>query len=199
MVALPVQQPIHSILLSSRSNEWYTPSVYVEAAREVMGSIDVDPASNLEANQVVKAKLFYTKQDNGLEKHWHGNIWCNPPYGTTCNKSNASLWIKKLISEYRLGHVSQAILLVNSNTDTRWFHQLFEFPICFTEGRINFYSSVHKTDTAFARTKTGHTHGSAFAYLGMFVQRFIDVFSAFGTLVQRVSNPKNQPINLELW
>ena len=37
------------------NNEWYTPPVFIEAARAVMGSIDTDPASCETANQNVKA------------------------------------------------------------------------------------------------------------------------------------------------
>ena len=47
--------------------ESYTPLKYVESARIVMGSIDLDPASNKMANDAVKAKTYYDKSDNGLE------------------------------------------------------------------------------------------------------------------------------------
>lgn len=53
-------------LLSSVSNEWYTPVLYVEAARRVMGSIDLDPASCPFANETVRASHYFTTDDNGL-------------------------------------------------------------------------------------------------------------------------------------
>ncbi len=62
------------------SNEWYTPSKYIEAAREVMGEIDLDPASSDLANQTVKASMYYSQQEDGLILPWHGNCWINPPY-----------------------------------------------------------------------------------------------------------------------
>jgi phage N-6-adenine-methyltransferase len=188
-----------SVRFSNESNEWYTESVYIEAARRTMGRIDLDPASCEEANRTVRASHFYTKEANGLDNTWHGCIWLNPPYGTTNNRSNTGIWISKLLREYYAGNIEQAVLLVNAQPDTRWFHQLFAFPICFTEGRVNFHSPKHHIDTAFSRPGSGPTHGSAFAYLGPNEQVFIDTFQQFGTIVKRVSTPKPKPIMLDLW
>ena len=60
--------------------EWYTPQDYVEAARFVLGAIDLDPASAPRAQEWIKAKTFFTEQDDGLTKEWRGRIWLNPPY-----------------------------------------------------------------------------------------------------------------------
>lgn len=40
--------------------ESYTPQKYIESARRVMGSINLDPASNEVAQKTIKADIFYT-------------------------------------------------------------------------------------------------------------------------------------------
>ena len=182
------------ILLQSASNEWFTPSIYVEAARNVMGKIDLDPASCHDANVIVQAMHYYTKEENGLSKPFYGCVWCNPPYGTKNGRSNQGMWVRRLIEDYEQGHIEQAIILTNAATDTRWFHALFAYPICFTEGRINYFSPIHKTDIAMSRPERGtNTHGSAFTYLGENRSRFIEIFSQFGTIVEQV-NRRQQTI-----
>src|SRR6202035_1782424 len=108
MVAL--LQPQDAFAPQGKSNEWYTPSKYIEAARRVMGSIDLDPASCELANRTVQATRYYSEQDNGLLHSWHGNVWLNPPFGKVQNKSGIRIFVDMLVEEYRQGNVSQAVL-----------------------------------------------------------------------------------------
>lgn len=98
------------VTINSHDDEWYTPAVYIEAAREVMGSIDLDPASNDFANETVKAAVYYDEAMNGLERDWYGNIWLNPPY--------SSVLIQKFAEKLADSLFEQAIVLVNNATET---------------------------------------------------------------------------------
>src|SRR5258708_39058797 len=180
------------------SNEWYTPAKYIEAAREVMGSIDLDPASSDLANETVKARHYYTKEDNGLEQMWFGRTWLNPPFGriqTPGQKMNQGIWIRKLLKEDQRGHVDQALLLTTCRPDTSWFSALWDFPICFTDHKVGFYLPEE------GRILQEHNHGQGtiFVYMGLWEQRFIEVFSKFGRIAKAIDTPKPVPVSLELW
>ena len=82
---------------NSKDDEWYTPAKYIESAREVLGRIDLDPASNDFANKTVKADRYFTEESNGLEQEWSGNIWMNPPY--LVNNATETAWFEKMISK----------------------------------------------------------------------------------------------------
>lgn len=156
------------------NNEWFTPKVYIDAVYQVLGRIDVDPASNPQANETVKAKTFYTQDDNGLEHDWPGKVWLNPPYG-----GEAADFIARLLQQFEAGITTEAITVVNSNvTDTKWFAPLWDHTLCFTNHRINFSSPTEAAN--------GSTHGSVFVYLGWRVQRFVESFWQFGVVVRRI-------------
>ena len=157
-------------------NEWYTPAKYIEAARAVMGSIDLDPASCALANEVVKADTYYTKENNGLELPWYGNVWLNPPY----SQRLGSKFVDKLIETYDNGEIKQAIMLLSSlSGDSRYFQPCWNYLICMHRGRIHFYNGNSNKDSS--------RHGSLFVYIGSYEQRFTQIFSQFGTIVKKVA------------
>lgn len=163
------------LVQQSLSNEHYTPAKYIDAAREVLTGIDLDPASCPEANATVKATEFYSAKDDGLRREWRGRVWLNPPYGGLTGR-----FITKLVESYDAGKVSAAIALVNAHcTDTSWFQHLWTGCLCFTDHRINF---------AGDDTRSGSTHGSAFAYFGPNEKAFVREFQRFGAVVRQVVN-----------
>lgn len=72
----------------SKTNEHYSPSNVVSAARLTMGGIDLDPASCLVANQTVQADDFFDALEDGLSRRWHGRVWLNPPGGSMVLKTD---------------------------------------------------------------------------------------------------------------
>lgn len=176
------------------SNEWYTPAKYIEAARAVLGEIDLDPASCVFANQVVRARQFYTIADNGLMHPWHGRIWLNPPYGKTQqgHASNPEYFTRYLLEQYQCGNVTEAILLIPANTATLWFDALWQYPVCFPRFCIRFYNEQQKSSN-------GISFGSCFVYLGPHEQRFSEVFQHFGHIVKAVSPLQARPVHQDLW
>lgn len=160
-------------LLLSGSKEWFTPKEYIDSVYEVLSEIDLDPASCEEANRTIKAKKFYTKEDDGLSYPWMGKIFLNPPYG-----NDGPPFVEKLIQEIKAENVNEAILLVNSRaTDAEWFQPLYDGIICFTDHRIDFDSPNEKN--------TSSTHGSCFIYFGNNEKIFAKSFLKHGSILKR--------------
>lgn len=123
-------------------DRYFTGEDIIERARRVMGSIDVDPASERLANETVKAKKYYTVISNGLKQEWHGNVWLNPPY----SKGKIARFIAKAIIEFRSGRSKNMFVLVNVAGSSAWWHLLIRaanrwgIPILFFKKRLKFYN-----------------------------------------------------------
>lgn len=159
--------------------ESYTPAKYIEAARKVMGDIDLDPASNALAQKTVKAKDWYDEDEDGLVQNWKGRVFLNPPYAYPI----VAHFIDKLCDEFASKGITSAILLTNNNTDTKWWHRAAAYAsaVCFTAGRINFY----KADGSL----TQPTNGQTFFYFGEDVISFRQVFTEFGFVMVSNDDP----------
>ncbi len=151
---------------NSGNNEWYTPSEYIEAAREVMGGIDLDPASCELANRVVKADRIFTIEDDGLTKTWFGNVWLNPPYSSDL--------IGKFADKVTQEDIAQAIILVNNATETQWFNTLIDkaSAVVFPKSRVKFYMPDGGTGAPL--------QGQAVIYIGDNPKGFLYVYKRFG-------------------
>ncbi|MEM7132084.1 MAG: DNA N-6-adenine-methyltransferase [Chloroflexota bacterium] len=162
----------HEAKCSSVSDEWYTPSEYIEMARQVMGRISLDPASNEVAQQWIRAKQWYGIKDNGLEQPWQGNLWLNPPFGAGL----AAAFTGKAIQEYEAGNITQAVILVRPAVAATWYMKLASTYIsCTTHHRIRF---IDKN----GQQQRSPTHGNVFFYLGTESERFREVFSTIGVV-----------------
>lgn len=160
--------------LGTGENEWYTPDEYLDYARQVLGSIELDPASTPEANTRVQAENIFTLADNGLTQDWYGRVWLNPPY----SQPAIAQFAEKTVSEWKSSRVQAAIVLTHNYTDTAWFQALAgnATAICFTRGRIRFVSPNGEL--------AAPTQGQAFFYFGKHVNTFASVFSEVGFVVE---------------
>lgn len=164
----------------SESVEWYTPTKYIEAAREALGGIDLDPASNDRANEIVKAVAFFTKKDDGLERDWHGRVFVNPPYGTSEKYGSlASAFCNKAITEYERDKVSACVILVNSVHSQNWQAALYDYTVCFVDHRIQFISGDGEENK-------NPTFQNIFVYLGRDPLRFAGAFKEIGYVMRKL-------------
>lgn len=176
--------------------EYYTPNPWPQLAHQLMGGIDLDPASNEVANANIKAKSIFTKEDDGLAQAWHGTVWMNHPFhrgekpcSKRCNKKagikrghhidkpipgNAD-WINKVIFEYEIGNIKEAVIITFCNSSEAWFLPLLKYPQCFPNRRVHYIKEDgSKADNC--------TKGSVITYIGKNVKEFALLFGAWGTI-----------------
>ena len=173
---------------SSRSVEHYTPLWILDAARRVLGTIDLDPATSSYANaKRVRAERFFTREDDGLSRDWIGRVWLNPPGGRVGARSSAAVWWEKLAHEYQSQRVIEAVflgfsieILATAQDAPIWPGSL---PFCVPRRRIEF-----DRETAHGEYVSGDspTHANIIVYLPRndtpmrSTRSFIKAFENFG-------------------
>lgn len=156
------------------NNSWGTPPHFIESARKVMGSIDTDPASNDEAQKIVRAGFYFTEENSGLGQVWHGNVWLNPPYG----RGLAKPFINQVVHQYEHGVVTQAVVLLNSVYSSAWWKESEIAQqcsaICLPDHRIAFINP----DTG--KPEKGNDREQIITYLGDNPTEFCEEFNQYG-------------------
>ena len=172
MIAGPKSDAVH-VSHNTGQPEWYTPLHILDAARKVLGEIELDPASSEVAQETVQARKYYTAEQDGLSQAWCGNVWLNPPYAT----GQVEKFTNKLIGHFSCGDIQEAILLVNNATDTKWFQEALKWcdGFCLIAGRLKFLDE--RGDPSGAPLQ-----GQAILYYGNHVGAFSAAYLGLGVI-----------------
>ncbi len=178
---IPGKSGALAVLTSQLTNEWYSPPWVIEMARQVLGKIDLDPASNDLAQTWIKSATYYTATNNGLSQPWVGTVWLNPPYTRQEN-----LWVSKVIDEYQSGRMTAAIILMNQS-GAGWHKRLKRhMHWCEVTKRIAFINSKGEPMKSPPRY-------NSFFYLGPTPELFSQVFSPIGDIYPPASPLDSRP------
>ena len=149
---------------SSQSQNWYTPMGIIERSKAVMGTIDLDPASDPFGNSRLEARKYYTEEADGLTKPWGspedpGVVFCNPPGGVKDgNKSQPLMFWQKLTEELDKGHIKVAMFLAFSieqlQSSQKCANPMTNHYLCIPKRRIQF-------EDAQGQKAKSPTHASA--------------------------------------
>ncbi len=169
---------------ASRTDRWLTPESILVRVREVLGEIDLDPASEPFANTRVKAMKYYTRENCGLDQPWHGSVYLNPPGGKRGNRSLSQLFWSKLMNERNAGRIKHAIFMAFSAeslsvTQGRETAPLGAFMVCVPAKRIRF-------DDWNGTQGAAPSHSNVIAYVPGTVDesdRFALAFAGLGSLM----------------
>ena len=197
---------------TSDNPDWRSPAWLPALAHRLMGSIDLDPMSDLEANVSVKATRIFTAQDRTFERPWEGRVFLNPAGGYV-----RQAW-QYLVKQVLTGACSEAIwvgfsveqlqtLQVGEDSDV----VPLDFPVCYPRQRIAFVESpemtaarkdrheIKQADRALRgemptkfNPRSSPTHAGYVAYLGINTTGFYRAFLEKGVVVCPLSEYKTK-------
>jgi hypothetical protein len=161
-----------SVLVSANENDWITNPSTIVHVTNVLGNIELDPASSLVANKIVGAERIYTIEDNSLTMEWiSSNIYINPPFGKIGTKSQAGIFAEYAIDQYRKGNFKEGIILIHTRVGYKWFNHLLDRLVSATlKERIRFINP--QTMQIGPQAKTAQT----LFYLGADSSKFTEEF-----------------------
>jgi len=150
-------------------DDYYTPPHIVECVRGALGAIDLDPASHVAANEVIRARRFFTRDQRGELQPWAGRVYLNPPF------SDWPTWVPKVLQEVAGGAVEAIVTLGASRTLTaNYFQPLLKRAdaFCVVGGRNPFWGLTVESESP--------TDGHFLLYIGADRERFRAAMAPLG-------------------
>jgi len=115
----------------SETPEWETPQWLFDLLDKEF-HFDLDVCAS---EQNHKCPEYYSRQNNGLIRQWHGICWMNPPYGREIKD-----WMEKAKEEANKG--ATVVCLIPARPDTEWWWQnCIQGEIRFIRGRLQWPGS----------------------------------------------------------
>jgi len=152
--------------------EWYTPNMYMQDVKSVIGAIDLDPCSCEYANRTVQAKSYITREQNALQLQWDKviTLYANPPYSTGV----ISKFVNCILQHYAANGFQHGIILINNVSDTKYWQHLAATSamFCSTNHRIAFVDKNGNRQKANTRGQTIFLLSNTVAIQKKFVQSF---------------------------
>jgi hypothetical protein len=112
----------------------------IQAARAVMGAIDLDPFSTPLNNRLVTAARIYNCEmihiDDILHRNWQcgdqQRVFLGTPTGATLSRR----LLNKTLREYRDGRITQAVLWIAMHESMIRHPWIWDFPVCIPYRRL---------------------------------------------------------------
>lgn len=165
-------------LVPDSENQYIVPVPIIEAVRDAFGGvIDLDPASDEEANNYVLAQRYITEKEDGLDdlRSWAqpngqpSRVWINVTW------RQLKFWLEKLRKERALGHVSEAIVMAENRMQGNDYLVPFMVPgvwHCQINGYQPFQGKGQKLSSSMDR--------QFLIYFGSTPERFVDAVNHLG-------------------
>lgn len=178
-----------NILLSNTSQEWFTPPAIIDKVREVFrGGIDFDPASCAEANEIVRAKVYLNKENDGLRSEWRsdGYAFVNPPgpvKGDSTTRGIVNRFWDKTQTEFML-HRDLHIIWMGFSLE-----QLATLQSSCMHSPLSYTTCILRNRVKFVGAGTSPTHSNYITLLSRsetLNKRFVEVFSSLGVSVTAI-------------
>jgi phage N-6-adenine-methyltransferase len=186
----------------AENNCWITPPEVIEPVHKFFPQGFLDPAT--EQNNPSRAKLFFTKETNGLVQDWHQvcqrdglGVFVNPPYSLTATEKEAKeeppirAWTAKIAQEAGKGGEGLQILALlpcGARFSTKYFqNNVFHeslYTILFFRGRVKFI------DGRTGKVGKCNNYDSMLLGYNVDADRFYKCFGHLGTCFETVKLPK---------